>query len=100
MGENSFLRGKFDITLFIKSIKHDILIIQMYINDIIFGSINEYLCKELLNLMKGIFEMSMRRELTFFLGLSETDQRWNLHKSSQIYKKNYEEVWNEKCKNS
>ncbi|KAI4365292.1 hypothetical protein MLD38_021288 [Melastoma candidum] len=43
--------------------------IQIYVNDIIFGSTNNTLCNEFAELMKGEFEMSMMGELTFFLGL-------------------------------
>ena len=67
--ENGFIRGKIDITLFIRTIKYDILIVQIYVNNIIFGSINELLCKEFSNFMEGEFEMSIMGELTFFLGL-------------------------------
>ena len=49
--------------------KDDILIIQVYVDDIIFISTNEVLCKDFSNLMKGEFEMSMMGELTFYLGL-------------------------------
>ena len=43
---NDFVKGKVDITLFTKHIGSDILIIQIYVDDIIFGSTNESLCKE------------------------------------------------------
>ena len=36
--------GKVDQTLFIKNTSKDILIIQIYVDDIIFGSTNENLC--------------------------------------------------------
>ena len=66
--ENNFIRGKVDITLFVINVKNDILLVQIYVDDIIFGSTNEILCKEFSNLMKGEFEMSMMGELAFFLG--------------------------------
>nr|GEZ37798.1 putative ribonuclease H-like domain-containing protein [Tanacetum cinerariifolium] len=37
--ENGFRRGTIDKTLFIKKIKNDILLVQVYVDDIIFGSI-------------------------------------------------------------
>ena len=67
--EKGFNRGKVDTTLFIKKKKHDTLLVQIYVDDIIFGSTNESLCKEFSNLMQSEFEMSMIGELTFFLGL-------------------------------
>nr|GFA88695.1 hypothetical protein [Tanacetum cinerariifolium] len=41
----AFQRGKIDQTLFIKRKKGDILLVQIYVDDIIFGSINKDLCK-------------------------------------------------------
>nr|GEU70844.1 uncharacterized mitochondrial protein AtMg00810-like [Tanacetum cinerariifolium] len=67
--ENGFQRGKIDQTLFIKRQKGDILLIQIYVDDIIFGSTNKDLCKAFEKLMKNKFQMSSMGELTFFLGL-------------------------------
>nr|GEW20499.1 hypothetical protein [Tanacetum cinerariifolium] len=67
--ENSFQRGKIDQTLFIKRQKGDILLIQIYVEDIIFGSTNKDLCKAFEKLMKDKFQMSSMGELIFFLGL-------------------------------
>ena len=44
---NDFVKGKVDTTLFTKHVDSDILIAQIYIDDIIFGSTNKKLCKEL-----------------------------------------------------
>ena len=38
--------GKIDTTLFIKPKDNDMLIVQIYVNDIIFGAINVSLCEE------------------------------------------------------
>nr|GFC92400.1 putative ribonuclease H-like domain-containing protein [Tanacetum cinerariifolium] len=67
--ENGFLKGKIDQTLFIKKQKGDILLVQVYVDDIIFGSTNKVLCKAFKKLMKDKFQMSSMGELTFFLGL-------------------------------
>nr|GEW70216.1 hypothetical protein [Tanacetum cinerariifolium] len=67
--ENGFQRGKIDQTLFIKRQKGDILLVQIYVEDIIFGSTNNDLCKAFEKLMKDKFQMSSMGELTFFLGL-------------------------------
>nr|GEV95273.1 putative ribonuclease H-like domain-containing protein [Tanacetum cinerariifolium] len=67
--ENGFQRGKIDHTLFIKKQKSDILLVQIYMDDIIFGSTNKELCKAFERLMKDKFQMRLMRELTFFLGL-------------------------------
>ena len=42
---------------------------QIYVDDIIFGSTNENLCKDFSKTMQDEFEMSMMGELKFFLGL-------------------------------
>ncbi|GJT19109.1 retrovirus-related pol polyprotein from transposon TNT 1-94 [Tanacetum coccineum] len=47
----------------------DILLVQVYVDDIIFGSTNPDFSKRFAHLMKNNFEMSMMGELKFFLGL-------------------------------
>nr|GEX38100.1 hypothetical protein [Tanacetum cinerariifolium] len=49
--------------------KGDILLVQIYVDDIIFGSTNKDLCKAFEKLMKDKLQMSLMGELTFFLGL-------------------------------
>nr|GEV64250.1 hypothetical protein [Tanacetum cinerariifolium] len=44
--DNGFQRGKIDKTLFIKRHKGDILLVQVYVDDIIFGSIRKELLKQ------------------------------------------------------
>nr|GEV83839.1 putative ribonuclease H-like domain-containing protein [Tanacetum cinerariifolium] len=68
--ENGFQRGTIDQTLFIKKQKGDILLVQIYVDDIIFGATNKVICKSFEKLMKDKFQMSSMRELTFFLGKS------------------------------
>nr|GEX07371.1 putative ribonuclease H-like domain-containing protein [Tanacetum cinerariifolium] len=67
--ENRFRRGIIDKTLFIKKDKGDLLLVQVYVDDIIFGSTKKYLCIEFERLMHEKFQMSSIWELTFFLGL-------------------------------
>ena len=69
MIENQFIRGTIDKTLFYKKHGNDIILVQIYVDDIIFGSTNEKLCQRFSKLMQSRYEMSMMRELTFFLGL-------------------------------
>nr|GEX65211.1 putative ribonuclease H-like domain-containing protein [Tanacetum cinerariifolium] len=71
--ENGFQRGTIDQTLFIKKQQKDILLVQIYVDDIIFGATNKALCQSFEKLMKDKFQMSSIGELTFFLGL----QFWN-----------------------
>nr|GEW64537.1 retrovirus-related Pol polyprotein from transposon TNT 1-94 [Tanacetum cinerariifolium] len=67
--DNGFHRGKIDQTLFIKRQKEDILLVQVYIDDIIFGSTTKELCTEFEELMHDKFQMSSMGVPTFFLGL-------------------------------
>ena len=62
-------KGKIDKTLFIKKNKGDILLVQVYVDDIIFGSTSKAMCEEFEKIMKNKFSMSSMGELTFFLGL-------------------------------
>ncbi|GJU38400.1 putative ribonuclease H-like domain-containing protein [Tanacetum coccineum] len=66
---NGFQRGKIDKTLFIKRDKSDILLVQVYVDDIIFGFTRKKMCIEFENMMHKKFQMSSMGELTFFLGL-------------------------------
>ncbi|GJY60032.1 putative ribonuclease H-like domain-containing protein [Tanacetum coccineum] len=67
--ENGFRRGTIDKTLFIKKDKCDILLVQVYVDDIIFRSTKKSLCTEFESLMHKKFQMSSMGQLTFFLGL-------------------------------
>ncbi|GJT79939.1 ribonuclease H-like domain-containing protein [Tanacetum coccineum] len=64
-----FSKGSIDPTLFITKYGEDILLVQIYVYDIIFGSTNPKLSKRLEKLMHNKFEMSMMGELKFFLGI-------------------------------
>ena len=67
--KNDFKRGQVDTTLFRKTLEKDILVVQIYVDDMIFGSTNASLCKEFSKLMQDEFEMSMMGALKFFLGI-------------------------------
>ncbi|GJW25733.1 putative ribonuclease H-like domain-containing protein [Tanacetum coccineum] len=67
--DNGFYRGQIDKTLFIKRVKDDILLVQVYVDDIIFGSTKKSLCTDFEQIMHKRFQMSSMGELTFFLGL-------------------------------
>ncbi|KAI3712776.1 hypothetical protein L1987_71341 [Smallanthus sonchifolius] len=75
---NGFDRGQIDSTLFIRKAGGDILLVQVYVEDIIFGSTNEGMCREFEKVMKSKFEMSNMGELSFFLGL-QVSQRENVN---------------------
>ncbi|GJX44637.1 putative ribonuclease H-like domain-containing protein [Tanacetum coccineum] len=67
--DNGFQRGKIDNTLFIKRYKGDILLVQVFVDDIIFGLTKIELCIAFEKLIHKKFQMSSMGELTFFLGL-------------------------------
>ncbi|GJU30878.1 retrovirus-related pol polyprotein from transposon TNT 1-94 [Tanacetum coccineum] len=67
--QNHFFKGTIDPTLFIRHFDNDILVVQVYVDDIIFGSTNPRYTQQFSDLMKSRFEMSMMGEMTFFLGL-------------------------------
>ncbi|GJT58258.1 putative ribonuclease H-like domain-containing protein [Tanacetum coccineum] len=72
--ENGFQRGTIYKTLFIKNFKGDILLVQVYVDDIIFGTTKKELCTEFEKLMHKKFQMSSMGELTFLLGLQVTQK--------------------------
>ena len=67
--DSGFKRGVIDPTLFRKSNDKHLMLIQVYVDDIIFGSTDSSLVEEFSKLMASKFKMSMNRELSFFLGL-------------------------------
>ncbi|KAI4365385.1 hypothetical protein MLD38_021374 [Melastoma candidum] len=90
--EKGYRKGKVDTTLSLKKHGTELLIVQIYVDDIIFGSTNNTLCNEFAELMKGEFEMSMMGELTFFLGLQirQTSEGTFIHQekyTKQLLKK-------------
>jgi len=66
---NGYERVMIDKTLFIKKSNYEIILVQIYVDDIIFCATKDSLCEEFMAAMQGEFEMSMMGELAFFLGL-------------------------------
>ncbi|GKB36936.1 uncharacterized mitochondrial protein-like protein [Tanacetum coccineum] len=83
--DNAFQRGKIDKTLFIKRHKGDILLVQVYVDDIIFGSTKKELCNAFKKLMHENFHMSSIGELTFFLGLQVQQKKDGIFISQYKY---------------
>nr|GEV87133.1 putative ribonuclease H-like domain-containing protein [Tanacetum cinerariifolium] len=67
--KHHYIRGTIDKTLFLKKDSRHIILVQVYVDDIIFSFTNKAWCDEFEVLMKREFEMSAMGELTFFLGL-------------------------------
>ncbi|GJW23667.1 putative ribonuclease H-like domain-containing protein, partial [Tanacetum coccineum] len=67
--KSGYRKGTINKTLFIKKDKNDIMLVQVYVDAIIFCSTKRSWCDEFKALMKSRFQMSSMGELTFFLGL-------------------------------
>ncbi|GKB01161.1 retrovirus-related pol polyprotein from transposon TNT 1-94 [Tanacetum coccineum] len=67
--KHDYIMGMIDNTLFTKKKDSNLIIVQIYIDDIIFGSTYQELCDDFAKIMHDEFEMSMMGELNFFLGL-------------------------------
>ncbi|GJU47024.1 putative ribonuclease H-like domain-containing protein [Tanacetum coccineum] len=72
--ENGFRRGTIDKTLFINKNKSDIMLVQLYVDDIIFSSTTQSMCTDFEYCMHKRFQMSSMGKLTFFLGLQVKQQ--------------------------
>ncbi|GJU49259.1 retrovirus-related pol polyprotein from transposon TNT 1-94 [Tanacetum coccineum] len=62
-------KGAVDPTLFTRKAGNDLLLVQIYVDDIIFASSNTALCNEFANQMTTKFKMSMMGHMSFYLGL-------------------------------
>nr|GEV44637.1 putative ribonuclease H-like domain-containing protein [Tanacetum cinerariifolium] len=82
---NRFHRGKIDKTLFIRRHKDDILLVQDYVDDIIFGLTKTELCNAFEKMMHEKFQMSSMGELTFFLGLQVKQKQDGIFISQDKY---------------
>ncbi|GJU63556.1 retrovirus-related pol polyprotein from transposon TNT 1-94 [Tanacetum coccineum] len=67
--KHEYKMGMVDNTLFTKKKSSNFIIVQIYVDDIIFGSTSQDMCNEFAKIMHDEFEMSMMGELNFFLGL-------------------------------
>ncbi|GJW50568.1 putative ribonuclease H-like domain-containing protein [Tanacetum coccineum] len=65
--------------------KKDIMLVQVYVDDIIFGSTKKSWCDEFEALMKSRFQMSSMGELTFFLGLQVKQNKAGIFISQDKY---------------
>ncbi|GJT38218.1 retrovirus-related pol polyprotein from transposon TNT 1-94 [Tanacetum coccineum] len=66
---SKFSKGVVDPTLFTRKEGKDILLVQIYVDDIIFASTDPTLCDTFFEIMCSKFKMSMMGKMSFFLGL-------------------------------
>ena len=85
---HGFTRGKANQTLFIKREDDELIIAQVYVDDVIFGSTKDELAHSFSKLMQGEFEMSMIGELTHFIGLQIHQQDSSIFLSKSKYARN------------
>ena len=55
--KNGFEQGKVDTTLLCKNYESQFLLVQLYVDDIIFSTTNEMLCEDFSKLMQTKFEL-------------------------------------------
>jgi hypothetical protein len=67
--EHGYVMGSVDKTLFTPNHGTDFLLVQIYMDDIIFGGSSHTLVSRFQEMMESEFQMSMMGELTFFLGI-------------------------------
>ncbi|XP_071718833.1 uncharacterized mitochondrial protein AtMg00810-like [Rutidosis leptorrhynchoides] len=86
MIENGFRRGVIDHNLFIKERGDDIMLVQVYVDDIIFGSTDQKMVDEFQDVMQKRFKMSSLGAINFFLGLQvdQTEKGNFLHQSKYV----------------
>ncbi|GKB65174.1 retrovirus-related pol polyprotein from transposon TNT 1-94 [Tanacetum coccineum] len=67
--DNKFSKGTVDPTLFTRKTGKHIILVQIYVDDIIFASTDPKACDIFSNEMSSKFQMSMMGQMSFFLGL-------------------------------
>jgi hypothetical protein len=79
--EHGYIMGNVDKTLFPLNHGTNILLVQIYVDDIIFGGSSHTLVSRFQEMMESEFQMSMMGELTFFLGIQvkQTKQGTFMH---------------------
>ena len=83
-----FTRGRADQTLFIKREDDELIVAQVYVDDIIFGLTKDKLAHGFSKLMQVKFEISMIGELTHFFRLQIRQQNTGIFLSQSKYAKN------------
>ncbi|KAL0541263.1 hypothetical protein IC582_021305 [Cucumis melo] len=83
-----YSRGEIGKTLFIHTKSDQLLVAQIYVDDIIFGGFPQDLVNNFINIMQLEFEISMVGELSCFLGLQIKQKNDNIFISQEKYAKN------------
>ncbi|GJW73655.1 retrovirus-related pol polyprotein from transposon TNT 1-94 [Tanacetum coccineum] len=83
--KHEYKMGMVDNTLFTKKKSSNLIIVQIYVDDIIFGSTCQDMCDEFAKIMHDEFEMSMMGELNFFLGLQIKQMKYGIFFNQSKY---------------
>jgi len=78
-----------DKTLFIKKSNSEIILVQIYVDDIIFGATKDSLCEEFMAAMQGEFEMSMMGNFLSFLDYRSSKKRMEFFYANQNIAKKF-----------
>jgi hypothetical protein len=81
--EYGYVMGSVDKTLFTLNHGTDFLLVQIYMDDIIFGGSSHTLVSRFQEMMESEFQMSIMGELIFFLGIQvkQTKQGTFMHQA-------------------
>jgi hypothetical protein len=84
--EHNYVMGSVDKTLFTFNHGTDFLLVQIYVDDIVFGVSSHTLVSKFQKMMESEFQMSMMGELTFFLGIQvkQTKQGTFVHQAKYM----------------
>ena len=85
--ESGFEKGQIDKTLFTRGMNDDLIMVQVYVDDIIFGSKSKDQCDYFAKVMASKFEMSMMGEMNYFLGLQVKQTEEGIFLSQTKYAK-------------
>lgn len=86
--QQGYRKGGIDKTLFVKQDAENLMIAQIYVDDIVFGGMSNEMLRHFVQQMQSEFEMSLVGELTYFLGLQVKQMEDSIFLSQSKYAKN------------
>jgi hypothetical protein len=92
--EQGYAMGSVDKILFTLNHGTDFLLVQIYVNGIIFGGSSHTLVSRFQEMMESEFYMSMMRELTFFLGIQVKQTKQGTFEHQDKYMKDLMKKFN------
>jgi hypothetical protein len=97
--DHGYMMGSVDKTLFTLKYGNDILHVHISVDDIIFSGSSHSLVSNFQAIMENEFQISMKRELTFFLGIQVKQSKGGGHicTSSQVHEGLNQEVCHGSC---